>query len=112
MKKYKLCVFVPASHLEILKDAIFAAGGGKQGDYSRCCWQVAGQGQFYAEAGADPYIGEVGKETHVTEYRVEFLCDESLLKPMLKALYEAHPYEEPAFDVVELLDVGRDFSKV
>ena len=54
---YKLCFYVPESHLEEVKEAVFAAGAGKMGDYDACAWQTAGQGQFRPGEGADPHIG-------------------------------------------------------
>ncbi len=102
---YKLVFFVPASHLEAVKDAVFAAGAGRQGDYQHCCWQTLGYGQFKPGEGAQPFIGERGKLEVVPEYRVEMLCGESALKNVLHALKRAHPYEEPAFDVTEIVNV-------
>lgn len=58
---YKLCYFVPESHLEVTKAALFDAGAGRVGDYDRCCWQVLGQGQFRPLPGSRPYLGEAGR---------------------------------------------------
>lgn len=102
---YKLVFFVPASHLEAVKDAVFAAGAGRQGDYEHCCWQTLGYGQFKPGAQAKPYIGEAGRLEVVPEYRVEMLCEASALKNVVHALRRAHPYEEPAFDVMETVDI-------
>jgi hypothetical protein len=102
---YKLGVFVPASHLEQVKTALFAAGAGRIGNYDSCCWQTLGQGQFRALEGSDPYIGQQGKVENVEEYRVELVCEDKLLKVVLEALRRAHPYEEPAYDVVQLVSV-------
>lgn len=96
---YKLCFFVPESHLESVKRAVFDAGAGKMGDYDSCCWQVLGQGQFRPLKGANPHIGEVGEMQYVEEYRVETLCQGDVVRKVIAALREAHPYEEPAFDV-------------
>lgn len=99
---YKLIFFVPEEHVEAVKLAVFAAGTGKQGDYEQCCWQVLGQGQFRPMAGSQPYIGDVGKVKTVAEYRVELLCDAEYIEAAVKALKQAHPYEEPAYDVIAL----------
>lgn len=101
---YKLCFFVPESHLEPVKAAVFAAGGGRIGDYEHCCWQVLGQGQFRPGTGADPFIGEVGRLETVAEYRVELVCEDERIASVVAALKAAHPYEEPAYDVVRLAE--------
>lgn len=95
---YKLCFYVPESHLEQVKQAVFAAGAGRLGDYDQCCWQVAGQGQFRPLAGSTPYLGVLDQLEQVQEYRVEMLCAEDCMAQVIRALRAAHPYEEPAFD--------------
>ncbi len=99
---YKLCVYVPASHLEQVKQALFDAGAGRIGDYDSCCWQAAGQGQFRPLAGADPFIGSQGNIEAVEEYKVELVCDDALITSAVAALKQAHPYEEPAYQVWKL----------
>ena len=101
---YKLCFFVPESHLEPVKQAVFAAGGGRIGDYEHCCWQVLGQGQFRPGQGADPFIGKAGELETVAEYRVELVCEDELIADVVAALKAAHPYEEPAYDVLRLAE--------
>ncbi|WP_116365735.1 YqfO family protein [Parahaliea mediterranea] len=100
---YKLCFYVPQSHLEPVKQAVFEAGGGTIGDYDCCCWQVAGQGQFRPLAGARPFIGSAGEVEQVDEYRVELVVDEAHIRGVIAALRLAHPYEEPAFDVLQVV---------
>ncbi len=99
---YKLCVYVPASHLQQVKQAMFDAGAGRIGDYDSCCWQVAGQGQFRPLAGADPFIGTQGLVEVVEEYKVELVCADELVAAAVAALKAAHPYEEPAYQVWKL----------
>lgn len=101
---YKLCFFVPESHLEQVKEAVFDAGGGHIGDYERCCWQTRGIGQFRPLAGADPHLGQVGQEERVEEWKVELVCDDARIRAVLDALLKAHPYEEVAFDLWRLAD--------
>jgi hypothetical protein len=100
MVSYKLIFYVPASHLDVVKLAVFEAGAGRQGNYDQCCWQVLGEGQFRPLAGSDPFLGEQNKVESVQEYRVEFLCNEAFLASAVAALISAHPYEEPAYDVI------------
>ena len=99
---YKLCVYVPTSHLEAVKQALFAAGAGRIGDYDSCCWQALGQGQFRPLAGSDPFIGSQGQVATVAEYKVEMVCDDAIVVVAIAALKQAHPYEEPAYQVWKL----------
>lgn len=81
---------------------MFAAGAGRIGDYEHCCWQVLGQGQFKPLEGSDPYIGQQDVVEQVAEYRVEMICKEDAIVEVVSALKRAHPYEEPAYDVMRL----------
>jgi hypothetical protein len=94
---YNFVFYVPESHLDQVKEAVFAAGAGHIGDYDYCAWQTLGTGQFRAKPGADPYIGEVGKLEKVAEYKVEMVCKKDKINDVVKALKQAHPYETPAF---------------
>ena len=102
---YKLCFYVPAEHLEVVKNAVFAAGAGRIGDYDHCCWQALGEGQFRPLQGSTPHIGELGNIEKVAEYKVEMVCADESIKAALSALKKAHPYEEVAFDVWRLEDL-------
>lgn len=99
----KLCFYVPDSHLEACKLAVFAVGAGRQGDYEHCCFQSPGTGQFRPLPGSSPFIGAIDKLEEVTEWRVEMICPEACIDGVLAALRQAHPYEEPAIDVWQLL---------
>lgn len=101
---YKLCFYVPAENLEVVKSAMFTAGAGRVGDYDRCCWQVSGQGQFRPLQGSQPYIGRQGSLEKVAEYKVEMVCADEFIDAALAALKEAHPYEEVAFDAWRLAE--------
>ncbi len=100
---YKLGFYVPESHLQEVKTAAFAAGAGTMGDYDCCCWQVRGQGQFRPLAGSEPFLGQLGELEQVAEYRVEMVCSGQYIRAAVRAVKNAHPYEEPAWDVVELV---------
>ena len=102
MRTFKLVYFVPEEARDATRDACFAAGGGRIGDYERCSWYTRGTGTFLAGEGTDPAVGRVGEEERVSEYRVEMVVPEGSLEPVLDALREAHPYEEVAFDIVPL----------
>lgn len=101
----KITFYVPETHLEQVKAALFAAGAGRIGAYDCCAWQVKGQGQFRPLAGSNPFIGQQGVVEVLDEYKVELVCDDGQLHAALAALKLAHPYEEPAYDVVPLLDL-------
>lgn len=102
---YQIVFYVPTTHLESVKEALFKAGAGKVGDYDSCAWQTLGEGQFRPLVGSNPYIGQTGKVELVDEYRVELVCEETVLKAAVAAMITAHPYEEPAYSVWSLLDV-------
>lgn len=102
---FKLVFYVPESHLKAVKDAVFSAGAGQIGAYSRCAWQVLGQGQFQPMEGSRPYLGKQGEVETVMEYRVELVCSDENVKGAVSALKTAHPYEMPAYDVWQLADV-------
>lgn len=101
---YRLTVYVPDSHVEPLKTALFAAGAGRLGDYDQCSWQVMGTGQFRPLASADPFVGRPGTLERLPEWRLEMVLTDDVLGAVVAALREAHPYEEPAFGVVKLVD--------
>lgn len=101
---YKFVFFVPESHLDAVKSAVFAAGAGRIGNYDCCAWQVRGEGQFRPLPGSDPYLGDAYKLTSVIEYRVEMVCADECIQQALAALRAAHPYEEPAYDIWRLCD--------
>ncbi|MGE8551156.1 MAG: NGG1p interacting factor NIF3 [Acinetobacter calcoaceticus] len=104
----KLIYYVPESHLELTKQAIFSAGAGGIGNYEHCAWQVKGIGQFKPVKGADPYIGELGELEQVEEWRVETIVIEESARAVAKALKASHPYEEPAFEFIQIIEI--DFN--
>ena len=99
----KLVVFVPREALDAVRDALFEAGAGRIGAYTRCSWYTAGTGTFLGGEGTDPAIGEAGREERVAELRLETVYPEDHHDEVVAALRRAHPYEEPAFDVYPLL---------
>lgn len=101
----KLIYYVPEAHLESTKQAIFTAGAGGIGNYEQCAWQVLGVGQFKPVKGANPFIGELNALEQVPEWRVETIVSEEHAASVVKALKASHPYEEPAFEFIQLLSV-------
>ena len=104
---YQLCFYVPESHCEIVKEAVFAAGAGRIGDYEACCWQVVGEGQFRPLPGSVPFLGTEGALESVREVRVEMVCSEDRMSEAVAALRKHHPYEEPALHYWRV-ESGRD----
>ena len=102
---YKLCFYVPESHLESVKEAVFAAGAGCIGAYDSCCWQSLGQGQYRPLEGSQPYLGQTGKLEQVAEWKVEMVVTDERIHDAVKALKKSHPYETPAFEVWRLSDM-------
>jgi hypothetical protein len=102
MNDRKLVVFVPEDALDAVRDALFTAGAGRIGDYERCSWYTEGTGTFRALPGASPTIGDVGEEERVPELRLETVFPAERHDEVVAALRNAHPYEEPAFDIYML----------
>ena len=96
-------MFVPEEALDAVRDAVFAAGAGRIGDYERCSWYASGTGTFRGGDVTSPSVGEKGREERVAEYRLETVFPEERHDEVVAALRHAHPYEEPAFDVYPLL---------
>ena len=98
----KWVIFVPGPAADAVRSAVFAAGAGQIGDYSHCSWTVTGSGQFLPAVGATPAIGAVGSLQRLPEDRVEVIAPAALRDRVLAAMRSAHPYQEPAFDVIAL----------
>ena len=105
-------VKVPENAADDVKRAVFAAGAGNVGDYEQAAFTVAGRGQFVPNDDATPTIGSAGQLEYVDEVRIEFIADRAQRTAVYRALVAAHPYEEPAFDVVEthVTDLNPEFA--
>lgn len=102
----KLTVFTPADTAEAVRTALAEAGAGRIGDYDQASFTSPGEGRFRPLPGADPTIGEVGRPEVVDEVGIQVVLPRARRTAVVRALLEAHPYEEPAYDVVELADPG------
>ena len=98
----KLVVFVPREALDTVREALFAAGAGRIGDYERCSWYTAGTGTFLGGEGTEPTIGRAGREERTPELRVETVVPGDRIEAVIAALLAAHPYEEVAYDLYVL----------
>ena len=100
-----LVFYVPLTHAEKVKEAVFAAGAGRLGNYECCSWETKGVGQFRPLQGASAFIGSVGELERVEEAKVELYCPENMIDSVIQALKSAHPYETPAFFALKTLDI-------
>ena len=107
---YKLVVFVPESHADVVRDAMGNMGAGFIGQYSHCSYSVSGQGRFVPQEGSNPFIGQQGEMEVVGEERIEILVPAGLLPKVIATMLEVHPYEEVAYDVYELYHPNRQYS--
>ncbi len=99
---FKLCFFIPETHVEQVKEALFKKGAGRIGQYDHCSWQVLGEGQFRPLKGSQPFLGKENQVEKVVEYKVEMVCEDNLIEDVVKELIKTHPYEEPAYEVYQL----------
>lgn len=101
-KLFKIVVFVPESHIDIVRDAMGKAGAGKIGNYTFCSFSSKGIGRFKPGEGAHPAIGKVGDLEEVAEERIEAVCEQDNLKKIVDEIKKVHPYEEVALDIYPL----------
>ncbi|GHE29496.1 Nif3-like dinuclear metal center hexameric protein [Sphingobacterium griseoflavum] len=98
----KLAVFVPRTHVDTVREALFSAGAGAIGNYDQCSYNTVGYGTFRPLPGAEPAVGDIGLQERVEETKVEVIYPAIKERAVLLAMYHAHPYEEVAHDVVSL----------
>ena len=101
-RPYKLVTFVPSQQLDDLRYALCRAGAGQIGDYSDCSFSVEGEGTFRGGETTNPTIGQRGRLERAIERRLETIVPAARLAEVVAALMKAHPYEEPAFDLIRL----------
>ena len=104
IKKVKIFVTVPEENLEEVRTAMCNAGAGIIGNYTFCSTSTKSIGTFIPNDSANPYIGEQNKLEFVEEEKLEVICDIEKVKKVISELRKAHPYEEPAIDIVPLID--------
>ncbi|NWF89401.1 MAG: Nif3-like dinuclear metal center hexameric protein [Ignavibacteriaceae bacterium] len=110
LNQFKISVFIPASHVEKVTNAIFSAGGGIIGEYSSCSFQSKGQGTFKGSDISNPSIGSRGNFEKVEEIKVEVLVDSWKLKSVINSMLAVHPYEEPAYDIYPLANKNLNYG--
>lgn len=104
INRVKIIVTVPVENLESVRDAICNEGAGIIGNYSYCSSTTKSIGTFIPNENANPYIGINNKIEYVEEEKLEVVCDIDKVKNVIKKLREVHPYEEPAIDIIPLID--------
>lgn len=102
---YILIAYVPNQSVDSVKEALFDAGAGRLGNYSKCCFSTQGVGQFLPNEAANPAIGECQQLTYIDEVRLEMVVMKESVKAVIQALKAAHPYEEPAYHLLANVDV-------
>jgi hypothetical protein len=105
MSYVKIEVFVPASHLDAVLDALHAAGAGHAGAYDRCASFHPVRGRWRPLDAADPYDGVIGEQSEADELKIEVRCEGELAADAVRAAREVHPYEEPVINVIALVDL-------
>lgn len=106
----KLTVFVPPSHQELVAEALFSAGAGVIGNYSRCSFAAQGHGSYLAPPDGRPYAGGAGQEHTAPEIRLEMILPKAAADKAVAALMAAHPYEEPAYDLYPVIQPPSGFG--
>ena len=104
IKKVKIFVFVPIENVVDVRNAMCEAGAGVIGNYSFCTTSTKVIGTFIPNENARPHIGTKNKLEYVEEEKLEAVCDLSKVRQVISRIREVHPYEEPAIDIVPLLD--------
>ena len=104
---YQISFYVPKSHTELVKKAMFDAGAGStnNSNYTNCSWQIEGEGQYMPTQKADPFIGKLGQLEIIPEHKVEMVCASEYIDEVVSALKKAHPYEETAYSVVRMEEI-------
>ncbi len=102
--EFKIVTFVPESHLERVREALARAGAGRIGDYDTCSFAHPGTGSFRGGERSKPFAGQAGCLEFEAEQRLEMVVPAGRVSPVVTALAEAHPYEEPAYDLIRLAD--------
>ena len=104
VNRVQIFVTVPVDNVENVRKAVCEAGAGIIGEYSYCTSSTRVTGTFIPSENANPYIGELNKLEYVDEEKLEFVCEVDKVKKVIEQLMVNHPYEEPAIDIIPLID--------
>lgn len=109
-KLYKITVFVPQSHKEIVRNSMTECGAGNIGNYSHCTFNTKGIGTFMPKEGTNPFIGNVNNTEAVEEEKIETIVSEQNMNIVIRSMLAAHPYEEVAYDIYPLENMGHNYG--
>jgi hypothetical protein len=101
---FQINVYIPVEYKDQVKEAMFIAGAGKIGNYDCCSFEYEGMGQFRPLKGSKPFLGETLQIEEVKEIKVEMVCTDEVIEAVIQAMKASHPYETPAYHVIELLN--------
>ena len=104
IRKVKIFVTVPIENVDEVRNAMCSAGAGIIGNYTFCSTSIKSIGTFIPKDNSNPYIGEHNKLEYVEEEKIEVICEVDKVKNVIKELRKVHPYEEPAIDIIPLID--------
>lgn len=104
VKTVKVAVMIPPQLTDTIRNAACTAGAGVIGNYSFCTITTDCTGSFFGNENTTPNVGEKSRLEFVKEVKLEFICPVEKVKTVLKAIRDAHPYEEPGIDVYPLID--------
>ncbi|WP_067727392.1 Nif3-like dinuclear metal center hexameric protein [Oceanobacillus damuensis] len=107
---YKLAVYVPVSHENVVREALSKGRAGHIGNYSHCTFQTEGQGTFKPLEGTNPFIGSKNQLEYVNEVKVETIVQQTYLQNVINHMIDAHPYEEAAYDIYPLINEGKKYG--
>lgn len=108
--QFKIIIFVPENNLEDLMNSVFNAGGGVIGNYEKCSFRMKGTGTFKGNENSNPALGRKENFENVDEVRLEIICDKWNKNKVINAIYNSHPYEEPAFDIYKLENSNSNYG--
>jgi hypothetical protein len=104
MSRVKIITYVPLDYADKVREAFGNAGAGKIGKYSFCSFSTRGEGRSMPLEGAEPFYGKQGEVSIEQEERIEVVCERDLAKKVIEEMKKVHPYEEVAYEIIELID--------
>ncbi len=107
---YKVAVYVPKSHENIVREALGNSGAGYIGNYSNCTFNISGIGTFKPEENTNQFIGEIGEIEKVDEIKIETIVPQGILQKVIDKMIKSHPYEEVAYDIYKLENKGKSIG--